>query len=152
MMQPAELPSSTLLSCTLPELCYIFWGMLQLTEPWGTLLSYTAPYWATLYQLSCVVFYWAKLRPAEIHSTLYEPAYPNWATLHSTELCRTLQSCAKPYWAMLYPTEQRCSLVSYVAPCELHYSLTELPSVLVPLCTFVKCQTVRYWNKCAPVW
>jgi hypothetical protein len=40
----------------------------------------------------------------------------------------------------MFSGELRCSLLNYAAPCELHYSLTELPSVLVPLCNFVKCQ------------
>jgi hypothetical protein len=40
----------------------------------------------------------------------------------------------------MFSGELRCSLLSYAAPCELHYSVTELPSELVPLCNFVKCQ------------
>jgi hypothetical protein len=41
MMQPAELPSFTLLSCTLLNYVTSSEEMLHLTEPWGTLLSYT---------------------------------------------------------------------------------------------------------------
>ncbi len=101
----------------------------------GTLLSYAAPYWATLNPLSSAASYWAKVHLAEIHSTITELR----CTLMSCTLNPTLRY-AGPSWATLYPTELRCSLLSYAAPCELHYSLTELPSVLVPLCTFVKCR------------
>jgi hypothetical protein len=125
VVQPAELPSSEL-RCT-------SWAMLHLIEPWGTLLSYGAPHWAMLYLLSFAAPYWAKVHPAELHSTL-------------TELRCTLLSYAEPYLVTLYPTELRCSLLRYAAPCKLYYSLTELPSVLVPLCNFVKCRSVRYWN------
>ncbi len=137
MMLPAELAFPTLLSCTLLNywLCCTFWAMLHLTEPRGILLSYAAPSWATLYPLSYAAPYWAKVHLAEIHSTPYELPM-----LHSTELRWTLLSYAEPYWAMLYPSELRCSILSYTAPCELHYSLTELPSALVPLCNFVKCR------------
>jgi len=114
--------------------------MLHLTEPWGTLLSYTAPNWATLYSLSCAAPYWAKEHPAEIHSTPYELAHHDWAMLHPTELRWRLLSFAEPDWATLCSRELLCSLLSYASPCELHYSLTELPSVLVPLCNFVKCR------------
>jgi hypothetical protein len=142
MMLPAELASPSLLSCTLLNywLCCTFWAMLHLTEPWGTLLSYTAPNWATLYSLSCAAPYWAREHPAEIHSTPYELAHHDWAMLHPTELRWRLLSFAEPDWATLCSRELLCSLLSYASPCELHYSLTELPSVLVPLCNFVKCR------------
>ncbi len=135
------------------------------------LLSYNTPYWATLHpvELWCrglghpLPTYWAMLYPSEIHCTFWamlhltEPrgtllsytappyllAHPNWTTLQHTELRWTLLSHAEPYWATLYPTELRCSLRSYAAPCELHYSLTELPTVLVPLCNFVKCRNAE---------
>jgi hypothetical protein len=89
------------------------------------------------------------MHPAELHSTLTE--------LRCTLLIYTLNpilSYAEPYKAMLYPTELRCSLLNYVAPSELHYSLTELPSVRVYLCAILsnaECWTVRYRNKGTPV-
>jgi hypothetical protein len=48
------------------------------------------------------------------------------------------------------------SLLSYEAPCELHCSLTELPSLpgthtFVQFCQMPECQTVRYRNKFTPV-
>ena len=89
------------------------------------------------------------LRPIELRCALLshtgppnELAHPNWATLHPTEQRWTLLSYAVPYCATLFSTELLSSLLSYAAPCELHYSLTELPSVLVPLCNFVKCRNV----------
>ncbi len=102
--------------------------MLYLTEPRGTLLSYAAPYWATLHLTVLRWTHKAELRPIELRCTLLSYTQnPNWATMHPTELRWTLLSYAEPYWATLYPTE-------------LHYSPTELPSVLVPLCNFVKCR------------
>jgi hypothetical protein len=108
------------------ELRCTFWAMLHLNEPRRTLLSYAAPYWATLHGI-----HQAPLRPFELRCTLlsytahpYELAHPNWASLHHAEL--------------------RWALQSYAVPCELHYSLTELTfstrTVPLRLCNFVKCR------------
>jgi hypothetical protein len=87
------------------------------------------------------------MRPIELRCTLlsytahpYELAHRHWAPMRPTELRWTLLSYAEPHWARLYPAELRCSLLSYAALFELHNSLTELPSILVPLCNFVKCR------------
>ncbi len=118
LSHPTEL-CCTLLNYAVPSEL----AMLHLTEPRGTLLSYAAPYWATQYPLSCASPYWAKVHPASYTAPPYELAHPKWTTLH--------------------PTELLCSLLSYAAPCELHYSQTELPSLLVPLCNFAKCRNAR---------
>ncbi len=55
MLYPSELAAPAEQCCTLLSR--------------GTLLSYAAPYWATLYPPSCAAPYWAKLNPAELHST-----------------------------------------------------------------------------------
>jgi hypothetical protein len=97
------------------ELHCTFWAMLHLTEPRGTLLSYTAPYWATLYPLSCPAHYGAKVNPAELHITpLYELARPNWATLHLTKLCCTLLSYAVLYWASQHHVSYTTAKLSYL--------------------------------------
>jgi hypothetical protein len=37
---------------------------------------------------------------------------------------------------MLHPAEQRCTLLSYAAPCEIWYTLAELSTVLIPFLKF----------------
>ncbi len=144
------------------ELCCTLLNYVVPSEQCCTLQRHGALYWAILHltELRCV--HSAALRPIELRCTLlsytappYDLAHPYWATLHPAELRWTLLSYAEPYWAMLNPTVLRCSLLSYAALCELHYILTEQPSVLVPLCNFFKCQNAwlcRYCNKCTPVW
>ncbi len=132
------------------ELRCTFWAMLTLCEPRPT---------GHLTELHCT--HYAALRPIEPRCTLDELAHPNWATLHPSELRCTLLSSAELYWATLNPTELLCTLLSYAVPYELrstmwatHYSLTELPTMLVPLCNFVKCRNAGLsgtLNKATPV-
>jgi len=68
------------------ELRWIFWAMLQLSEPPCTLQSYAVPYWATLYT-------------TELHSGLWVTLHPKWAT--SRYLCAIflnagMQDCLVP--------------------------------------------------------
>ncbi len=164
------------LSCGCITLSYNtpYWAALHPVDAacWGTLSHPTelCPFWITLHLLSNAAPYWAMGHSTELRCTLLsplscdapywatvrctllsyaappdEPAHPNLASLQSTEQHWTLLSNAEPYWARVNPNELRCSLT------ELHYSLTELPSVLLPLCSFVKCRTVRYRNKGTPV-
>ncbi len=104
-------------------------------------MSHGAPYWYTLYSLSCATPYWVKVHPAELHSTPYELSRP-------IDLRWTLLSYAVPYWDTLY-----CTLPCYAAPCELHYSLTELlycARTIVQLCKMPECRIVRYRIKGNP--
>ncbi len=179
-LHPAELHCILFLSSAVPsELHCTLWAMLHPTElrllsiELHTLVSYTAPCWSMMQpaehtishptELCCTLLnyaapseqccillghgalYWATLHPIELKCTLLsytatpcELTHPYWATLHLTELRWALLSYAEHYWVTLFSTE-------------LHYCLTELTSVLVPLCNFVKCRTVRYRNKCTPV-
>ncbi len=57
-----------------------------------TLLSYIAPYWATMY-------------PPELPNTLMSYAAPSWSTLHPSKLCCIQQSYAAP-------SELSCTLLS----------------------------------------
>ncbi len=97
-----------------PELRCTFCAMLYLIDPPGTLLSYAAPYWATLYPLRCAARFWSKVHPAELHSTLTELRY--WTTLNPTELCLTLLSYAVLYWATLSSTELRSTMWATLLP------------------------------------
>ncbi len=102
------------------------WPLSQTEESEGALsfsnsvLRYPAPYWTSLNPfLSSAV-------PSNLHSTL-------WAMLHPTELHLHFTT---------HPSEH-CILLNYElrgTMRAIHYSLTELPSVLVPLCNFVKCR------------
>ncbi len=101
-----------------------------------TLLSYAAPYWATLHprELRCTpVSYaappWATLHPRELRCTLLSYAAPYWATLHT-------KSYAAPFWAKLPPSELRCTLLSYALPFWATLHPTELRWTLIELrCT-----------------
>ncbi len=96
--------------------------MLHSFELRCTLLSYAAPYWATLHptKLCCIKLSYAApnqswAAPSELSCILLSYAGPFWATLH-------------PIWAMLHPKmfatpwELRCTLwincalLSYAAP------------------------------------
>ncbi len=101
-----------------------------------TLLSYIAPYWATLQppELRCALF-WAPLHSVELRCTLLSYAAFNWAMLHpiwailhpiwttlrpkshasSSELSCALLSYAALFWAMLHPSELCCTFPSYAA-------------------------------------
>ncbi len=135
---PSEL-CCTPLSCACILLSYNtpYWAALHPGELWCSLLSYPLPpYWAMLYPSEHILHLLSNAAPywAPGHST---ELLQYWATLYPTELRWTLLSYAEPYWATLNPTELRCTLLSYAVlywamPWELHYSLTELPSVLVP--------------------
>ncbi len=87
------------------------------TELRCTLLSYAAPYRATLH-LTELCFTQNELRctPTEQRCTPLSYAAPYWATLHIIELRCTLLSYAALYWATLHLTELRCTLLSYTAP------------------------------------
>ncbi len=61
---------------------------------WGTLLSY-----AVATKLQCNALYWAKVHPAELHSTLLSYAEPYWATLYPTKLRTTMWATLQPNWA-----------------------------------------------------
>ncbi len=142
LSHPAEL-CYTFLNYSAPsEQCSTLLSQGHSTELRCTLLSNAVP----VYPLSCAAPYWAKVHPADLHSTplrasspLLSYAEPYWATLNPTELHWTLLSYTEPYWATLYPNELRCSMQHHVSY-TTDYSLTELPSVLIPFCNFVKCR------------
>ncbi len=156
-LQPTDIHSILFLSYAAPsELHFTLWATLHPTELSFILISYTTPYWATprLYPLlSYAAPCWAtphthcnKLSYAEPCWTtlhLLNNAAPYWAPGHSTELrfillSYTVATLAHPNWATLHPTELCSTPLSFAAPCELHYILTELPTVLVvPLCNFL---------------
>ena len=76
------------LGCTLSELCCTLRATLHL-------LSYTAPFWATLHPT------WPMMRPKN-----YAPP----SELQPSELCCILLSYAASFWVMLHPTELRLTL------------------------------------------
>jgi hypothetical protein len=108
-----------------------FWASLHLsdfelrssrttTELRCILLSFSVPFWATLFPLSYAAPSWAAKQTTEqlyasFWATLhreqrcallsYAAAAPYWPTLHPTELCHTHMSYAAPHWATLLPTE-----------------------------------------------
>ncbi len=99
------------------------------TQLSGTLMSNTAPFWATLHptELRCILLsyaasYWATLHPTELRCTHLSYTEPSWAVIHPNELrCKlvsyaALLSYAALFWAMLHPTELRCIKLSYTAP------------------------------------
>jgi hypothetical protein len=112
-----------------------------------TLMSYIAPYWATLQppELRCALF-WAPLHPVELRCILLSYAAFNWAMLHpiwailhpiwatlrlksyasSSELSCALLSYAALFWAMLHPSELCCILLSYAVPFRASLHTTEL--------------------------
>jgi hypothetical protein len=134
-MQPAELPSPSLLSYA-----------AELHSP--TLLSFAVPFWTTLHLLSNAAPYCATGHSTELNLTLLSYAASYW------EKC---MSYAKPYRATLSPTELRWIVLihavlygAYAAPCELHYSLycaTFSTCTLVQFCQIPECRTVRFRNK-----
>jgi hypothetical protein len=71
----------------------------------------------------------------ELRGTLLSYAAPPYRLAHPSELRCTLLS-----YAVLYPTQLLCTLLSYAVPCELRYTLTDLPTVLVLLWNFLKCR------------
>ncbi len=77
-----------------------------------TLLSYKAPYWATLH-------------PTMLRCT------PPWVYNASSELRRTLLSYAKPYLATLHPTDLRYTLLSFAAPFLPGYAASDWASLHV---------------------
>ena len=93
-----------------------------------TLLSYIAPYWATLQppELRCALF-WATLHHVELRCTLLSYAAFNWAMLNygsPSELSCTLLSYIAPYWATLQPPELCCAQFwSTLRPVELRCTL-----------------------------
>ncbi len=110
----------------------LYWAAGHFTELCCTLLSYTVPT-----KLRCA--HWAKVHHAELYSTLTELrctllsyAALYWAMLNPTELCWTLLSYAVPYWAKMFSTKLSSTMWA-----TLQYSLTELPSVLIPACNSV---------------
>jgi hypothetical protein len=82
----------TLLSYTAP-----YWATMHPPELRCTLLSYTAPFWAMLHPI------WATLHPSELSCTLLNYTAPFWAMLH-------------PIWAKLHPLDKLRALLSYDAP------------------------------------
>ena len=112
------------------------------TELHCTLLSYVQPadqpfpsphhalYWGKLHLSELRYRHSAVLYPIELQCTMLRYCAPCGLTL--TELRCTLLSCAVPYWRDAVP------LLSYAASCELRYTLISLPTVLVPLCNFLK--------------
>ncbi len=93
-----------------------------------TLLSYIAPYRATLQppELRCALF-WATLHHVELRCTLLSYAAFNWAMLNygsPSELSCTLLSYIAPYWATLQPPELCCAQFwSTLRPVELRCTL-----------------------------
>jgi hypothetical protein len=88
-----------------------------------TLLSYTAPYWASSHpkELCCTLLRyaassWASMHPTKLHCTVLSYVVRYWDKLHPSELRCTLLSYATPYWATLHPTKLCSTLLSYAAP------------------------------------
>ncbi len=122
-MQPAELPSPTL-------------------------LSYTAPLWTTLHLLSNAAPYWAMGHSTELRCSLLSYPVPNklraaqhlnWATLHPTDGW-TLLSYTVPYWTELFSSELHSTIWA-----------TFSTHTFVQFCLMPKCRSVRYRNKGTPV-
>jgi len=86
------------------------WGIYFSNGLSCTLLSYAAPYLATLHptKLCCIQMSYAA--PYLSFSAPQELRYTLWTKLHPSELCCTLLSYAAPFWAMLHPSELSCTL------------------------------------------
>ncbi len=102
-----------------PLICAAFcWTTLHLAEPRGTLLSYAAPYWATLHQLSCAAPCLSTVPPSDLRYP-HGLAHPNWATLYPTELRNSLRTTLQPNWATYNSTFRQfiempaCQTVQY---------------------------------------
>jgi len=111
---PSELHSTLWATLPLPH-----WAALHSIEQrctlMDTLLSLTAPCWATFHPDELPHLHTAlcwTIQPAP--STLLSYAAPFWTMLN-------LMSNAEPYWATGRSTELCCTLLNYVAPTELHW-------------------------------
>ncbi len=85
--------------CTLRSFVASYRGM-----PHRTLLSFAAPYWATLRstELLCVLRA-NNFALSELSCTVLIYAAPFWASLNPSELCYTLPIYADPKWVTLHP-------------------------------------------------
>ncbi len=83
---------------------------------WGTLLSYAAPYSATLHPTAIWCTHFATLHSCEPSCTFLSYAASSWATVPHSEL-----HYITSHWAMLHPTELRCIHWATLRPSKLRY-------------------------------
>ncbi len=124
VMQPAELPSFTLLSYAAPHWSVpAFYGAI--THPtelhcilFISLLSYPlSPYWAMLYLSELRCTFWAMMHFTEPpRGTLLSSTAPYWAMLYPL-------SCAVPYWAKVHPADLHSTPLWASSPQQLRWTL-----------------------------